>query len=96
MSCGDLTEVEWRILRVLLPIEREPSKRPRGRPPQDNRNVINGILWRLRTGAPWRDVSEKYGHWNTIYRRFLEVEQVRHLGERDNRSRRDDGRERTL
>ena len=70
MSRGDLTEVEWRILRVLLPVEREPGKRGRGRPPEDNRNVINGVLWRLRTGAPWRDVPEKYGNWNSIYRRF--------------------------
>ena len=71
MSRGDLTEVEWRILSELLPIERKAGKRGRGRPPQDNRNVINGILWRLRTGAPWRDVPEKYGNWNSIYRRFL-------------------------
>ena len=71
MSRGDLTEVEWRILRVLLPVERARGQRGRGRPPQDNRNIINGILWRLRTGAPWRDVPEKYGNWNTIYRRFL-------------------------
>jgi transposase len=70
LSRGDLTEVEWRILRVLLPIERAPGRRGRGRPPGDNRNVINGILWRLRTGAPWRDVPEKYGNWNSIYRRF--------------------------
>ena len=70
MSRGDLTEVEWRILRVLLPVEREPGKRGRGRPPEDNRNIINGVLWRLRTGAPWRDVPEKYGNWNSIYRRF--------------------------
>ena len=70
MSRGDLSEVEWRILRVLLPVEREPGKRGRGRPPEDNRNIINGILWRLRTGAPWRDVPEKYGNWNSIYRRF--------------------------
>jgi hypothetical protein len=49
LSCGDLTEVEWRILKVLLPVDREPGKRGRGRPPEDNRNVINGIngiLWR--------------------------------------------------
>jgi transposase len=46
------------------------GKRGRGRPPEDNRNIINGILWRLRTGAPWRDVPEKYGKWNSIYRRF--------------------------
>jgi transposase len=70
LSRGDLTEVEWRILRELLPVERKPGKRGRGRPPADNRNVINGILWRLRTGAPWRDVPEKYGNWNSIYRRF--------------------------
>jgi transposase len=62
LSRGDLTEVEWRILRVLLPVERKPGKRGRGRPPVDNRNIINGILWRLRTGAPWRDVSaHKHG-----------------------------------
>jgi transposase len=67
---GDLTEVEWRILRVLLPVERKSGKRGRGHPPEDNRNIINGILWRLRTGAPWRDVPEKYGKWNSIYRRF--------------------------
>ena len=70
MSRGDLTEVEWRILSVLLPVEREPGKRGRGRPPKDNRNIINGILWRLRTGAPWRDVPEKFVNWNSIYRRF--------------------------
>jgi len=70
LSRGDLTEVEWRILRVLLPVEREPGKRGPGRPPEDNRNFINGILWRLRTGAPWRDVPDKYGNWNSVYRRF--------------------------
>ena len=70
MSRGDLTQVEWRILRVLLPVERKPGKRGRGRTPADNRNIINGILWRLRTGAPWRDVPEKYGKWNSIYRSF--------------------------
>jgi transposase len=71
LSRGDLTEAEWRVLKELLPVERPLGMRGRGRPPQDNRNVINGILWRLRTGSPWRDVPEKYGDWNTIYRRFL-------------------------
>jgi transposase len=70
LSRGDLTEVEWRTLKVLLPVERKSGKRGRGRPPEDNRNIINGILWWLRTGAPWRDVPEKYGKWNSIYRRF--------------------------
>ncbi|WP_244548995.1 IS5 family transposase [Bradyrhizobium canariense] len=68
MSRGDLTEAEWRVLKDLLPIE--PENRGRGRPPEQNRAIINGILWRLRCGAPWRDVPPKYGSWNTIYRRF--------------------------
>lgn len=70
MSRGDLTEAEWRVLKGLLPVERGAGKRGRGRPPEDNRNIINGILWRLRCGTAWRDVPEKYGHWNSIYRRF--------------------------
>jgi len=70
VSRGDLTEAEWRILKGLLPVEREAGKRGKGRPPEDNRNIINGILWRLRCGTAWRDVPEKYGNWNSIYRRF--------------------------
>jgi transposase len=70
LSRGDLTEAEWRLLKGLLPVEREAGKRGRGRPPEDNRNIINGILWRLRCGTAWRDVPEKYGKWNSIYRRF--------------------------
>lgn len=68
MSWGDLTEAEWRVLKDFLPIE--PSNHGRGRPPEQNRSIINGILWRLRCGAPWRDVLLKHGSWNTIYRRF--------------------------
>jgi transposase len=33
--------------------------------------VINGILWKLRTGAPWRDLPERYGPWQTCYDRFI-------------------------
>jgi transposase len=68
LSRGDLTEAEWRVLKGLLPIE--PENRGRGTPPEQNRAIINGILWRLRCGATWRDVPSKYGSWNTIYRRF--------------------------
>jgi transposase len=70
VSRGDLTEAEWRVLKGLLPVEREAGQRGKGRPPEDNRNIINGILWRLRCGTAWRDVPEKYGNWNSIYRRF--------------------------
>ena len=68
LSRGDLTESEWRVLKGLLPIE--ATNRGRGRRPEHNRAIINGILWRLRCGTPWRDVPPKYGNWNTIYRRF--------------------------
>ena len=66
MGRGDLSEAGWRIFEELLP----ESRRKHGRPPEDTCDVINGILWRLRTGAAWRDVPERYGDWNKIYRRF--------------------------
>ena len=66
MSRGDLTEAEWRLLKELLPSERGRKNRPAS----DNRPIVNGILWRIRTGAPWRDVPEKYGKWITLYQRF--------------------------
>jgi transposase len=69
LSRGDLSEAEWRILKDLLPIE--PENRGRGRPPEQNRSIINGILWRLRCGAPWRDVPPKYGSLESICWRFV-------------------------
>lgn len=63
MSRGDLSEVEWRLLEPLLPSERGRKSRPAF----DNRQIVNGILWRIRTGAPWRDLPEKYGKWMTVY-----------------------------
>ena len=66
MSRGDLSEAEWRLLKYLLPAERGRKSRPA----LDNRMIVNGILWRIRTGAPWRDVPEKYGKWMTVYQRF--------------------------
>ena len=66
LSRGDLSEAEWRLLKDLLPAERGRKSRPAG----DNRPIVNGILWRMRTGAPWRDLPEKYGKWMTVYQRF--------------------------
>jgi transposase len=63
---GDLTATEWRDVKELLATARSR----RGRPPENTRAVINGIIWRLRTGRPWRDVPGRYGDWNKIYRRF--------------------------
>ena len=66
MGRRDLTDDQWRRLRPLLP----PQKPRSGRPERDHRTVINGILWVLRTGAPWRDLSERFGPWATVASRF--------------------------
>lgn len=58
--------MEWERLKPLLP----PQKAWVGRPPKDHRRIINGIFWILRTGAPWRDLPERYGKWTTVVSRF--------------------------
>lgn len=47
-----------------------PQKPPTGRPAHDHRIILNGILWLNRTGAPWRDLPERYGPWQTVACRF--------------------------
>jgi transposase len=63
---GELTDKAWAQLAPLL-----PSNGRRGQPWADHRRVINGILWKLRTGAPWRDLPERYGPWKTCYDRLV-------------------------
>jgi transposase len=62
----ELTDAQWAELAPLLP----PTKPKTGKPNHDHRTLVNGILWKLRTGAPWRDVPERYGPWSTVYSRF--------------------------
>jgi transposase len=62
----ELTDDQWTKLEPYLP----PQKPATGKPNHDHRTIINGILWRLRTGAPWRDLPERYGSWQTVYSRF--------------------------
>jgi transposase len=57
---GELTESAWTTIEPLL-----PRSGARGGQWQDHRRVMNGILWKLRTGAPWRDLPERYGAWQT-------------------------------
>jgi transposase len=66
MGRGELTDRQWERLKQLLP----PQKPRTGRPNLDHRQVIKGILWILRTGAPWRDLPERYGKWSTVASRF--------------------------
>ncbi len=62
----DLTDVQWAALEPLLPVGRRP-----GRPPTwSRRQLIDGIRWRTRVGAPWRDIPECYGSWAAAYAVF--------------------------
>jgi len=67
----DLTDEQWDVIKPLIP---QPPKRPdgRGRPRRDNREILNGILWIMRTGAPWKDLPERYPPYQTCHRRFQE------------------------
>ena len=62
---GELTETAWAAMAPLL-----PRLGRRGGQWREHRQVINGILWKLRTGAPWRDVPERYGAWQTCAQRL--------------------------
>lgn len=66
MHPRDLCNEKWERLKPLL-----PAQKPRtGRPAKDHRRIVNGILWVHRTGAPWRDLPERYGPWQTVSSRF--------------------------
>ena len=65
----DLTDEQWHIVETILPPDRVRADR-RGRPWSDRRTTLNGILWILRTGAPWKDLPERYGSYQTVHRRF--------------------------
>ena len=41
-----------------------------GRPPRNHRSVLDAVFWQMRTGAPWRDLPEELGNWNSIFRQF--------------------------
>jgi transposase len=70
MRCTrDLTDEQWKTLDPLIP---KPGRRPdgRGRPWKSRRSVLNGVLWVLRTGAPWADLPDRYPSFQTCHRRF--------------------------
>jgi len=60
------TDKQWKKIEPLLP----PEKPKRGRTSKSHRLIITAILWIIRTGAPWRDLPERFGSWNTVYSRF--------------------------
>ena len=61
----ELTDEQWEAIAPLLPVSGA-----RGRPRVDDRRVINGMLFKAKTGISWRDLPERYGSWKTVYTRF--------------------------
>ncbi len=67
MSRHHISDDQWKRLEPLLCPTREQR---RGRPAKAARIMFDGILWILRTGAPWRDLPDEFGPWQTVYKRF--------------------------
>ena len=62
----ELTDAQYALIEPYL-----PTNGSVGHPWADHRPLINGLFWKLRTGAPWRDIPERYGPWQTIYDRWV-------------------------
>src|SRR5262245_14198925 len=69
MKRHELSDRQWEFLTPFFP--RRPRKR--GGQWKDDRLMLNGILWRLNTGAPWRDLPERFGPWQTVYDRCSKI-----------------------
>jgi len=66
MPRHSIKDVDWKRIKDLLP--GQPGQP--GVNAQDNRLFIDAVLWIAKTGAPWRDLPERFGHWNSVWRRF--------------------------
>jgi transposase len=60
----ELSDAEWSRIEVLLPTQPGPRAK------RGDRDFVNAVIWRVRTGVPWRDLPERFGAWQTIYNRF--------------------------
>src|SRR5215210_5468844 len=66
MKRHELTDEQWALVEPIVP----QSTARTGRPARDRRAILNGIFWILHTGAPWRDLPERFGPWQTVYHHF--------------------------
>ena len=62
----EVSDEEWSVLDSVIP----KSAATTGRPARDRREMLNGVLWILSTGAQWRDLPERLGPWETVYTTF--------------------------
>ena len=67
MKRHEISEKQWNRIRDKFPPEKKPQG---GRPGKSNREMLNGILYWLNTGIPWRDLPERFGPWQSVYSRF--------------------------
>jgi transposase len=65
MARHRLTNAQWELIKDVFP----PPAATR-RPPVNPRDMVDGILWRLRTGSPWRDLPDEFGPWKTVYNHY--------------------------
>jgi transposase len=66
MRRHELSDEQFQLLEAYLP-QTGPAG---GHPWAEHRRILNGLFWKLRTGAQWRDIPERYGPWSTIYDRY--------------------------
>ena len=66
MRRHEISDEQWDLIQPSLPVRTATT----GRPPRDPRDMVNAMLWVLRTGAPWRDLPERFGPWQTVYDYF--------------------------
>lgn len=71
MKRHELTDEEWELVADLMPTSGPEG----GHPWRDHRVMLNAMMWVLRTGAPWRDLPERFGPWQSAYDRFARFRQ---------------------
>lgn len=62
----EINDTDWERVKEIVP----PENTGEGRPSKPNREMLNGMLWKTKTGSPWRDLPERFGPWETVYSRF--------------------------
>jgi len=60
----ELSDGEWKRIEGILPVRTGPRSK------RGDRDFVNAVIWRVRTGVPWRDLPERFGSWKTVYNRF--------------------------